>query len=422
MEFNNSLLKYIKQLSHYFSASLIPMVLNLVINPLVSLNMDPEDFAITGYYTSFSALIAPIIAFYMLHYYNKRYFELDESGREHLRALLFKALIFFSFAVSVLCLLFLLGYIKTYTNNSFATFPYLYMAVLTIPFTGIYNLELADYKMRRESKSYLHLSVFKGVALVGAILLFVVIFKLGAFGKLLAPLFIEILVFIYLLYKHRDIWQIKTNVQEIFPILKFCWPLALGAALGYFSNGYDKNVLEALGNVDEFGYYCVGTSIAAYLGVFTSSISATFQPDTYESIILNDKHKLLRVISIRLGLTLLIVLGFILFCPIIVKLLTAGKYMASVPYARVFALVAFTSSLYYLINDYSIAIGKPHLYLITTIIGSVLIVSLMPVFVKHYLYIGGALMVVISYIVLFIVNLVLLFFSNFKHDESIVDN
>ena len=421
MEFNNSLLKYIKQLSHYFSASLIPMVLNLVINPLVSLNMDPEDFAIVGYYTSFSALISPVIAFYMLHYYNKRYFELDESGREHLRALLFKALIFFSFAVSVLCLLLLLFYIKKFTNNSFASFPYLYMAVLTIPFTGIYNLEFADYKMRRESKSYLQLSIFKGIALVGATLLFVVFLKLGAIGKLLAPLLIEVLVFLYLLYKHRDIWQIKTNLKEIFPILKFCWPLAFGAALGYFSNGYDKSVLETLGNVDEFGYYCVGLSIAAYINVFTSSISATFQPDTYEAIIRHNKKNLFRVVAVRMIMTLLVVLAFILFCPLVVKILTAGKYMASVPYARITAFAAITSSMYYIINDYSIAKGKPHLYLMTTILGSITIIVLMPLLVTYFSFAGGAIMNVLSYVLLFLINWVLLLISNCKNESS-VDN
>ena len=41
------ILDYGKQISHYFSASLIPLILNLLINLLVSLNTDPEDFAIT---------------------------------------------------------------------------------------------------------------------------------------------------------------------------------------------------------------------------------------------------------------------------------------------------------------------------------------------------------------------------------------
>ena len=399
---------YFKQLSHYFSASLIPMLLSLAINPLVSMYMDPEDFAITGYYTSFATLISPIIAFYMIHYYNKRYFELDELGRIHLHALLFKSLIFFSFVVSFVCLLALLIYVEDFTDNNFATFPYLYMAVMVIPFTGLYNLELAEYKMERKSKQYMNFSLFKGIALVAATLLFVVFIKWGAFGKLLGPLLLEILFFVYLLLRHKKVWKIKTTFSELLEVLKFCWPLALGAALGYFSNGYDKTVLETLGNNTEFGYYCVGASIAAYLGVFTTSISATFQPDTYEAIIKDNRRKLLKVVGVRFALTLVVVLGFILFCPLAVYLLTAGRYMDSVPYARILACVALTNSIYYIINDYSIARGKPKLYLYTTVIGSLLIIVLMPFFVNWFGYNGGAIMNVLSFVILSVVNLILL--------------
>lgn len=399
---------YFKQLSHYFSASLIPMLLSLAINPLVSMYMDPEDFAITGYYTSFATLISPIIAFYMIHYYNKRYFELDELGRIHLHALLFKSLIFFSFVVSFVCLLALLIYVENFTDNNFATFPYLYMAVMVIPFTGLYNLELAEYKMERKSKQYMNFSLFKGIALVAATLLFVVFIKWGAFGKLLGPLLLEILFFVYLLLRHKKVWKIKTTFSELLEVLKFCWPLALGAALGYFSNGYDKTVLETLGNNTEFGYYCVGASIAAYLGVFTTSISATFQPDTYEAIIKDNRRKLLKVVGVRFALTLVVVLGFILFCPLAVYLLTAGRYMDSVPYARILACVALTNSIYYIINDYSIARGKPKLYLYTTVIGSLLIIGLMPFFVTWFGYNGGAIMNVLSFVILSVVNLILL--------------
>ena len=405
---------YIKQLSHYFSASLIPMLLSLLINPLVALNMDPEDFAIVGYFTSFSTLIATVIAFYMIHFYNKRYFELDEQGSEHLRALLYKALIFFSFGVTAVCLVVLLIYVKFVADIDFKTFPYLYMAVMAIPFTGIYNLELTDYKMRRESKPFLYLSVAKGVVSVLMILLFVVLLKWGATGKLLAPLVVEIGFFIYLLLKHIDIWKIKTTVRELQPVLKFCWPLALGAALGYFSNGYDKAMLEPLGNVDEFGYYCVGISIAAYRSVFTTAISSTFQPDTYESIIQNDTKRFVKVVAVRIGLTLVVVAAFVLLCPLVVKILTAGKYMAAVPYARISAFVALTSSIYYLINDYSIAKGRPQLYLITTAIGVMAIVGLMPVFVQHFSYAGGAMMNVLSFVLLFIINWALLIFTGGK--------
>ena len=175
------------------------MALMLAINPLIALNMSPEDYAITGYYSSFNSLISPLIVFYMLHYYNKRFFALDEVGRLQLKALLFKAVTAFSFVVSVLCFLALFGYIKIFNDElQFPIMPYLAFSVFAIPLTGLYNLELADYRMSRESRSFFRLSVFNGVLLVILNLAFVVLIKWGATGKLIAPLVTNVVVFLYL--------------------------------------------------------------------------------------------------------------------------------------------------------------------------------------------------------------------------------
>ena len=88
------------------------MLLNMVINPLIAINMSPADYAIVGYYTAFNTLISPIILFYMLHFYNKCFFELNEENRIRLKATIFKALIVFSGILSVLCLLGIVLYSK----------------------------------------------------------------------------------------------------------------------------------------------------------------------------------------------------------------------------------------------------------------------------------------------------------------------
>lgn len=397
--------KYAKTISQYFSASLIPMLLNLAINPLVSIAMEPEDFAIVGYFSSFNTLITPIVVFYMLHYYNKRYFELVEEERTHLKALLFKSLIFFSAFISILCLLFLWIYIHYFTSNSFSCFPYLFMTVLAIPLTGIYSLELADLKMKRNSKKYMQFSISKGLYGVLATVIFVIVFRMGAFGKLLGPILIDLGYFIFLLRKYKDFWGISTPISELRPVLKFCWPLVVGASLGYFCNGYDKAVLERLGDVREFGYYCVGTSIATYLGVFTTSISSTFQPDIYEAIIKDNRTKLFKVAALRWGLTLMIVSLFVVFCPLVIKILTAGRYMEATNYARIFACVSLTNCVYYIINDYSIARNKPYYYTITTIVGSLLIMLLMPYVVDSWRFLGAATMMVVSFLILSFINI-----------------
>ena len=71
----------ISNLSIYFLASLIPMILSLVSNPFLAKNLSPEDYAIIGYYSAFVTLFSPLINFYLLHYYTKRFYALDANGR-----------------------------------------------------------------------------------------------------------------------------------------------------------------------------------------------------------------------------------------------------------------------------------------------------------------------------------------------------
>ena len=406
------LLKYTKHIFVYFGASIIPMLLQLAINPLIAMNMSPEDYAITGYYTSFNTLISPLIIFYMLHYYNKRFYEMDEQGRYMLKALIFKSILSFSFLITILCFIALYCYTNWFGGeNQFAIMPYLFYTVFAIPLTGLLNLELSDCRMRRNSKRFFSLSVVSGILLLCFNLFFVVIFKGGAKGKVLAPLIANLIMFIFLLYKNRTFLKVSVKWSEFTKLIKFCYPLALGAMLGYFFNGFDKTYLERIGDINEYGYYIVGSSIAAYLGTFAAAVTSTFQPDIYEAISKQNRPMLYRSIFLQLGLIAGVVVVFIIACPLVIKILTASRYMESTIYARIISISTLTSSAYFVLNNYTIAVGRPKLYLYTTIIGSALIALILPIVADKFTYIGGACMVPVSYVMLFLVNLVLLRFK-----------
>ena len=409
---DNKYLTYIKHISTYFGASLIPMILMLAVNPLIALNMTPEDYAITGYYSSFNNLIGPVIIFYMLHYFNKRYFELDHDGRLHLKALLFKAVTAFSFIISIICSFALLGYIRVFnTSLEFPIMPYLAYTVFALPLAGLYNLELTDYRMGRNSKGFFRLSITNGVILVVLNVAFVVVMKWGASGKLLAPLITNLLVFIYLFFKNRQLLRVRNSWNEFVIILKFCLPLTMGAMLGYFSSGFDKTYLESLGNVTEYGYYIVGASMAGYLSTFSTSISSTFQPDIYEAIATSNRKLLWRTALIQIVMISMVVVLFVALCPMVIRILTAGRYMDSTIYARIISVSTITSSIYYITNNYTIASGYPKLYMYTTVISSILIIIFLPVVVRCFKFIGGAWMVSASYVILSFTNIVLLWIS-----------
>ncbi len=402
----------------YLGASLIMMILNLAINPWIAKNMSPEDYAITGYYSSFSSLIGPIIAFYLIHFYIKEFFKLDNPARKRLFSAIAKALVWFSAIVSVLCFLGILGYILIFTNNfSLPISPYLALSVFALPLTGLLNLQLAQYKMEKSPKPYFFLSLGNGLLGVFLTLLLVVFLKLGALGKLSATLLCNFLVFLFLLWKCKDLMKLKTEFSNYRKIFKFCLPLALSAMLGYFTNGFSTTYLESLGNNYEYGFYVVGVSIGAYLSTFSSALYNTFQPDLYESIVKKDWKKYTKFAFLLLGSIGIVVLIFILLAPFIISILTAGRYVGATIYAQIIALSTFTSTIYFIINDFSIATDHPQIYLYTTILGSVGIVVAMPVMANSLGYIGGCWVMVGSYILFALISIILLCITTFLKNK-----
>lgn len=419
----SSLSKYTKTISQYFGASLIPMLLSLASNPLIALNMSPEDYAITGYYTSFNSLMSPLIVFYMLHYYNKRYFEVTDIERDNLRATLAKSLIFFSGIISFLCLLGLYLYTFNFNENSTIPFsPYALLVVFSIPTTGIYSLMLTDLRMSRKSGMYLKVSVAAGVLLVILNIVFVVFLKLGALGKLLAPLVCNVIFFFIALLYYKGILKYPFDKNQFKEMLIFCAPLTVAATLSFFSNGYDRVFLERIGNNIELGYYSVGVSMAAYIGVFQSAIGNTFQPDVFQSVVERDKKRLLKVSILLIGSTAFFVLLFIIAAPLIVRVLTAGKYMLSVKYTQIIALSTLTSSMYYMVSQITIALGKSVVTLLTKIFTTILSILLFSLLITKYEYVGAAWGMVLSFIISLIINLLLLCFSRIKSSGYVIKN
>lgn len=413
----NAFSRYYKSVGLYFVASLIPMALNLITNPLIAMNMSPKDYAITGYYTSFTTLLSPLITFYMFHYYAKRFFECNDDERKILKSTICKALIGFSGILSVLSFFGVLLYVVNDGDSSCLPIsPYLALTVFAIPLAGLFTLMQTDLRMRREAGTFFRLTVTNGVLLTGMNLLMVAVFKMGALGKTLAPFIIQLIFFLYCLYKYKDLMRIPFDMALFKRILGFCLPLTLAAMLGFFANGYDKVYLEQLNDVNELGYYVVGIQIAMYINVFQNAIGSTFKPDLFEAVVKNNRKKLVRVILLLMGSISLISLTFIILCPFIIQLLTAGRYMESTTYAQIGALSVVTSMMYYVTSEITIAKGYTYIALINSIVSSALCILVFYVLISRFQFVGAAWGLVLAYIFKLISNIALIpFFNKKKH-------
>ena len=394
----NKIKNYINNAGLYLLASIIPSLLSVLINPLLASNLSPYDYAVIAYYTSFGNLITPILGFFAVDFFLRKYYT---SSAEELRNIKQNVISFFIFGSGIVTLLSFVGVaiFVTVRNVQFPLLPFALLVFVQLFVAQPYTLLLAEYRIKGDGKGYFKTSVFWGVSNVLLTLLFVVILKFGATGKLSAALLVSGVCFIWVLYKYKDYLTLRIDCSIFIDILSFGWPLVLASMINFVSSGLDKVLLEKVVDIDSLGYYSVGCQMAAYLSLISTALKATFQPDYYKAI---SQKNIKRVIILTLGivgLMLLVVAVFICLAPILVDILTAGRYVKSTIICQILALSTVTSSLYFQLSLFTYGVGLPKITLINKIIGGLLSFVLLYYFIKYAGVMGAAWGTVISYLI-----------------------
>lgn len=399
---------YVKNAGVYLLASLIPSVLAVLINPLMAMNLSPEDYAVSTYYASFGLLYTPVLGFFITDYYLRKYYILPKDALYQLKGNVIKIFLFFSGIVSVICLLGLFVFVKE-THVSFDFWPFAPLAVMTNYVGLIFSFQMAEYKIARNAKSYLRASVIWGVIGVILSLILVVVIKWGAVGKMVASFLGSFLPFIWCLIKNREYLGVRFDKEIFRQIFLYGYPLVLAAMLSFFTQGYDKVLLERGGDIEMLGYYSVACSMAAYIKVLSGALKNTFQPDMYKAIAQKNIKKVAAVGGLVVLVVGFIVAVFIIFCPWLIKILTAGRYVQSAGMCRIVSLSVITSTLYYQVSQFTYGTGHSKLTLVNKILGTVINIVLTTYLVRNYGAVGAAWSTVLGFLVFAVGNLTLLF-------------
>ena len=399
---------YLRNAGIYLAASLISSLLAVLINPLMSLNLSPEDYAVSTYYTSFGLLYTPVLGFFVTDFYLRKFYILSKEDLFQLKGNVIKIFLYFSGAVSLFCLIALFAFVKG-THVSFDFWPFAPLAVLTNYVGLIFTFQLAEYKIARKAEPFFWASVIWGVFGILVSLLLVVVFKFGAVGKMTASFIGSFAPFIWCLVKNKEFLHVKFDKALFRQIFLYGYPLVLAAMLSYFSHGYDKVLLERGGDIVQLGYYSVACSIATYITVFSNALKSTFQPDMYKAIADKSIKKAVGVGTLVVAAVALIVIVFIIFAPWLIIILTAGRYIESTRMCQIVSLSVLTSTLYYQISQFTYGAGHSKLTLVNKVIGTIVNIVLITFLVRRYGAVGAAWSTVLGFLVFAIGNIVLLF-------------
>ena len=412
----NVYLKRIGAFLQYFGSTLVVAIIQVCINPLMAKNLSPEDYATIGYFSSFNLLLTPLITFFLTNFYTQRYFKVNETERNNIKATVMKLAIYLSFAMAIVSIIGLYVYHVLINKSSDIPFsPYAFLTIFAIPFTGLYSLKLTEYRMKREARNFAFVTIANGMLAAILAIAFVVIVKWGAFGRLFATILGNAIVFGVMFYLERKYLKGKLNWEIVKEVYHFCWPLVIAGMLGFFNAGFDRVLLERLGNLSELGYYSVGVQIAGYLTIFSNAVNSTFQPDIYECYSKKNYKKLIMYIGIIVGSITVCASVYIVLAPYIIDLLTAGRYVYSAHYSQIIALSTITAAIYYSSSQISIAMGYTKLLMSVKFLGSAVSAISFILLINYFEFEGAAVGNVISYLLYFIINILALWI--FKHKE-----
>ena len=394
---------YMKNAGLYFTSSLTVAIIGLLLNPIMAMNLSPEDYAVLGYYSSFNLLLIPLLHCCILTYYTRQYYFIDESKRDILGDTI---LLSMNIIGAVSCLLFM-GFFYIFhrtTGNSFPFFPYAVLTFVQLYVSNNVSFYLAKLRITRQAKKFAWFSIIQCVVTNALVLLLVVYYKEGATGKLYATLAATILSALYA-FRHSLVkWRIDKEL--LVSALKFGAPLTVSALFWYCLTGVDRLFLERLGETEMLGIYNVGLAISGYMQIFYTTLSNTFEPDIYQTIAQKNRKKLALIMGAIIGIVALANMAFVLFAPFLIDVLTAGRYIASAPFAQILAIHNITMAIYYMVVRLLIGNGYVKGELLVRIIGAVCSVVAFYILIQHYGFYGAAWGQVLSFAMLAAIGLI----------------
>jgi O-antigen/teichoic acid export membrane protein len=386
-DFFNQYKVYFKSSFLYLFSSIFTAVIGIAVNPFLAKNLSPEDYAILGYFSSFSLMILPILNFSLISYYLRNYYRIPDERKQIVSDTILIALLVYGFVALILaCIVFY--YYCQWSKISFSYFPFALLTFVPIYLGNFTTLYLAKCRLKREVGKYSVITVAN--AIFGTILavLLVVTYKYGATGRLLAALLASMVTAFYCFIKLFG--ELQFDFSVIKDAFRFGWPLSLSAMLWYFLSGIDRAMLERLNDSYTFGFYNVGMQIAGYFAIFYNAIAQTFEPDIYKAIADNNKRKLLKIWINIFTVNAIPNIIFIVFAPFIIGLLTYDRYTGASNFAQILALKNITVSIYYFLITVVVGYGwtKSQLILITS--GSIISVIEYTILIDQFAFVGAA--------------------------------
>lgn len=379
----------LKNSALYFGASVLQLLISLYTSPIFAKNLSSTDFAIIGYYLTIQSFITIFFTFSLQSYYINYFFKHKEPQRK----ILLSTLILYSTLANILIsflVYFGLNFYFQNTKVAIPTYPYQFL-LIGIMFLNVYATFFEiNFRVNKKALNYFFFKTFLVLSNVILALIFVVHYKLGAEGRMLATFFSQFIYAFIALIILSKIVSFKFDRTELKNALKFSFPLVLSSVFYFPIISLDNIYLEKLNNLPLLGIYNIGLNTANYLFVLFFAIYQAIEPDIAKFTIEKNKKALYKTVGLFSLILFLVTILFIIFSKTILNYLTAGIYTEAYKFANLLSISFFLVILFSFLSSIIMHLQKTKILFIINIIGGISSLFVYEYFISNYTFNGAA--------------------------------
>ena len=287
-------------------------------------------------------------------------------------------------------------------KNQIDFFPYIFLGLISMTLNPIYVIFQSTLQAKEESKTYGKNNLVYFVLNLSLSILFVVVFRMGAVGVLLALALTDIVFFVYTVIRFFPKISLKIKTSYLVEALKYSLPLLPHNLSGWAVSMIDRLFLGAISGLSVSGIYGTAAQFGNVINVLTAAVNQAYVPWFFS--MMKDKEKneknIINISEIIVIIYSFLAMGMSLFGPEIFIILAGPEYRSgwrSIPFLS-FAFV-FNGIYYFFVNPLFYNKRGVKFIAIGTFIGAIMNCILNYLLIPRFADVGAGLASLISTII-----------------------
>lgn len=282
--------------------------------------------------------------------------------------------------------------------------PYIKIAIWTTFFQCLSPFVFALCRVKEQAFKFVIFSITAFLIEIGLVIYFVVFLKQGAFGKIIATLIANGLIYIISLFilLNYSILSLRFSFSKIWDSLKFGLPLLPHTMAHWALKLSDRFILQKFSTLREVGLYSLGYNLGMILFLFTASFNNAWAPFLFKNAQTMPKKVFAKIGLVYCFTVIFIGLFLSIFSKELLILISTPKYYDAhtvIP----FVVAGYVVQGFYLMSVNQLFYLKQTKYLpFATIISALVNIALNFLFVPKYGMMAAAVNTFIAYLILFI--------------------